>query len=45
MVGRKVLGEELLEGGGALFARFAFLVVGARVVVEVARAVDVGVLQ
>ena len=45
MIGREVLGEEELEIGRTLFAGGAFPIVRARLVVQVARAGDVGVLQ
>ena len=45
MVGREMLGEGFLEIGSAGNPRFAFLVIGARLIVEVTRAGDIGVLQ
>ncbi len=42
---REVLGEEVLEGGGALFAGAAFFAIRAGGGVEVARAGDGGILQ
>ena len=45
VTGREALVDQLLEGGDALFVGFAFLVVGAGLVVEMALAGDIGILQ
>lgn len=45
MVRWQVLGQKSLESSGALFARLALLVVGPGLVVEVARAFNVGILK
>lgn len=45
MIGREVLGESLDKIGRAVFARLAFLVVRPRLIVEMARTGDVGILE
>jgi hypothetical protein len=45
MIGREVLGEKLLESDRTGFASLALLVVRARLIIEMTRAGDVGILQ
>jgi hypothetical protein len=45
MIGREVLGEKLLESDRTDFASLALLVVRARLIIEMTRAGDVGILQ
>jgi len=45
VIGREMLSEELLERGRAGLALFALLVIGARLIVEMPRAGDGGILE